>query len=257
MRLSCLISLFWVSSWLCSGLAVAQSAHGTDEQARTHFESGRLYFERGEYESALREFEAAYALSHRPGLLYNIMLTNERLGRYDEATARLEQYLRDDSSIEASQRSMLEIRLENLRARALRESEAEQSSPPLEPPSEREDGGLSTLGIVGISALGAGAASMIAFAISGGMALGEDSTLAERCGENAGRTCTEDDVSSLRAMTMAADVTLTVGLVLAAAGATLLVIDVVGAGSQGEEGVSIMPLMGPHVAGGMFGGRFQ
>jgi tetratricopeptide (TPR) repeat protein len=260
MRLSCLFILsFWISSWLCSGSAAAQDVHDTDDQARTHFQSGRLYFERGEYEDALREFEAAYALSNRPGLLYNIVLSNERLGRYAEAATRLDQYLRDDSTIEAAQRSLLEARLENLRARASRESEpAPSPTPPSEAQPERDEArGLSTLGVAGVSTLGVGAASLIAFAISGGLALGEDSALAERCGENAGRTCTEEDVSSLRAMTMTADITLAAGLVLAAAGATLLVIDVAGVGSQREEAVAITPLLGPHVAGCMLGGRFQ
>ncbi|AKF03580.1 hypothetical protein DB32_000729 [Sandaracinus amylolyticus] len=237
---------------------IAASAHAqtpADEQARTHFESGRLYFERGEYDAALREFEAAYELSHRTQLLYNIYLTLERLGRPGDAADRLEAFVAASTELDAEARANFETRIANLRERAAelaREDEAraarERETTPITPPP---DEGIGTLGVIGIAGLAAGGASLLVFAITGGLAAAEDSSLADSCGENAGRTCTEDDVSTLRTLTTTADVTLAIGLVLAAAGGTLLAIDLA---TTEEAPVAIAPMIGPSVAGVQIGG---
>ncbi|MDQ3036878.1 MAG: hypothetical protein M3Y87_31080 [Myxococcota bacterium] len=235
--------------------AGAQEPTLQDEQARTHFQSGRLYFDRAQYDDALREFEAAYDLSHRAALLYNIYLTYERLGRYGQAADRLEQFLRDDPSIEDDQRATYEARIANLRERATAAAAPTPMPEPQPEPAPVDEGGLSPLGIAGIATLGAGAASLIVFAITGGMALGEDASLADRCGASAGRTCTEEDVSGLRTLTTVADVTWVAGLVLAAAGATLLAIDLTSDRSGETARISVAPMMGPGFAGAMIGGR--
>lgn len=235
--------------------ALAQAPTPTDQQARTHFESGRLYFERGQYEAALREFEAAYELSHRAALLYNIVLTNERLARYGEAADRLEQYLREDTSIDAEQRETLTARVGSLRERAERAAAASTPVQAPEPVAPAGPGGLGPLGIAGIGALAAGGASLVVFAIAGGLALDEDAALADRCGENVGSTCTEDEVSSLRTLAAVADATLAIGLVLAAAGATMLAIDLSSGGEPRTERISVAPMLGPSVAGIVVGGR--
>lgn len=224
-----------------------------DEQARTHFQSGRLYFDRAQYDDALREFEAAYELSHRAGLLYNIYLTYERLGRYGEAADRLEQYLRDDPTVADEQRATYTARIANLRERVV--TDAPLDPVPTAPVEPADEGGLTALGIAGVVTLGAGAASLIVFAIAGGMALGEDASLADRCGANAGRTCTEEDVSSLRTMTTVADVTWIAGLGLAAAGATLLAIDLTRDRSSETTRISLAPMIGLGIAGATIGGR--
>ncbi|UJR83949.1 hypothetical protein [Sandaracinus amylolyticus] len=232
----------------------ARAQTPSDEQARTHFESGRLYFERGEYDAALREFEAAYELSHRTQLLYNIYLTLERLGRPGDAADRLEAFVAASPELDDEARANFETRIANLRARAAelaREEEAraarEREATPVAPPEE----GIGTLGMIGIGGLAAGGASLLAFAITGGLAAAEDSSLADSCGENAGRTCTEDDVSTLRTLTTTADVTLAIGLVLAAAGGTLLAIDLA---TTEQAPVAIAPMIGPSVAGVQIGG---
>ena len=239
-----------------SGSALAQEPTAQDEQARTHFQSGRLYFDRAQYDDALREFEAAYELSHRAGLLYNIYLTYERLGRYGEAADRLEQFLRDDPTIEDEQRATYEARIANLRERVATDAPPDPiQTTPTAPVQPADDGGLTALGIAGVVTLGAGAASLIVFAITGGMALGEDASLADRCGANAGRTCTEEDVSGLRTLTTVADVTWVAGLVLAAVGGTLLAIDLTSDRSRETARISLAPMMGPGIAGVSVGGR--
>jgi len=99
---------------LSSAPVLAQS--DTEEQARVHYESGRLHYESGEYEQALGEFEAAYRLSSRPALLYNLYLAHQNLGHLTEAADSLERYLAE-GEIEQADRPQLEARLANLRRR--------------------------------------------------------------------------------------------------------------------------------------------
>ena len=235
-----------------AGAQEAEAAPG-DDAARTHFESGRLHFERDEYTTALNEFEEAYELSGRVGLLYNIYLTLERLGRVGEAADRLEQFLRDDPSIEADRRTNLESRVIHLRARAAEEAAA--AAREAEPPAS-SGGGLGPLGTAGIVTLAAGGASLIVFAIAGPLALTEDAAVSERCGETAGRFCTEEDVSTLRTLVALSDATMAIGLVLAAAGGTMLAIDLaMGSSSSSEDrAVSLLPMLGPDHAGLVIGG---
>lgn len=204
--------------------AVAQDA---DERARTHFESGRLHFDEGNYEAALSEFSAAYDLSHRDQLLFNLYLVQERLGHLEEAAAHLERYLATDV-VPDDERETLTRRLEHLRGRL-----ADEDTPPPTPtPATQPEHPLLIPGIV---TLGVGAAGLVVFGILGGLALGEDARLAEACGADAGRTCSDADVSGLRDLSVGADVSLTIGLVAAAAGAVLLIIDAVSSSSPSED----------------------
>src|SRR5260370_20036839 len=77
MRLLCLASL------LVPALALAQPppppaapAAAPDpkdvELAKAHFATGQIYYERGRFPDAAREFEEAYRLSGRAELLYNM-----------------------------------------------------------------------------------------------------------------------------------------------------------------------------------------
>jgi tetratricopeptide (TPR) repeat protein len=70
-----------------------QSSDQLDEAARLTFESARQAFVAGEYERALGLFRQAYQLSNRPGLLYNIAQTLDRLRRDAEALEAFQQFL--------------------------------------------------------------------------------------------------------------------------------------------------------------------
>src|SRR5688572_6154877 len=76
---------------IAAGPASAQQSQ--DERARFHFEVGRTYFDEGNYERAVEEWQRSYELSQRPELLLNIVTTLERLGRYGDAADGLERYL--------------------------------------------------------------------------------------------------------------------------------------------------------------------
>src|SRR6187401_2369711 len=62
---------------LCLVTIHANSAHAADagadvELAKAHFATGQIYYERGRFPDAAREFEEAYRLSGKAALLYNM-----------------------------------------------------------------------------------------------------------------------------------------------------------------------------------------
>ncbi|HZS39646.1 MAG TPA: tetratricopeptide repeat protein, partial [Polyangia bacterium] len=63
------------------------------EAAKAHFAAGKQAFERGEYETALAEFQQANAIAPAPSLLYNMGKTYEALGRYKDAAFAFDRYL--------------------------------------------------------------------------------------------------------------------------------------------------------------------
>jgi hypothetical protein len=76
-----------------AGTAAAQSPPDADAEARQRFGHGQDLYALGQYRDALAEFTAAYELSHRPLLLFN-MAECERLdGDLDRARADYQRYL--------------------------------------------------------------------------------------------------------------------------------------------------------------------
>jgi tetratricopeptide (TPR) repeat protein len=86
------------ASTLCCVLSMAASSHAqssgtaTDEIARSHAENGGRYFHLGRYADAAREFQAAYELSLRPELLFNLARALENAGRDREALDAYERF---------------------------------------------------------------------------------------------------------------------------------------------------------------------
>lgn len=216
-----------------------------DQQARAHFQSGTLYFDRGEYEDAAREFEAAYELSGRSALLYNIYLARERLGDFERAADTLAKFLEDAD--EVSNRDSLEARLERLRER-VREDRASEPPEPEAQGAPEGDAGGELLPLPAWIAFGVGAAGLVTFAVAGGMALGEDSDLAGSCGADAGRTCTAAQVKRLDRLTTTADVGLALGLAGAATGLLLMFI-LDADGDERSPSTAAAPWFGPDGAG--------
>ncbi|MFO0684562.1 MAG: hypothetical protein U0234_21080 [Sandaracinus sp.] len=216
--------------WLASPTAHAQSSpSAADERGQLHFQAGNDSYHRGDYESALREFRIALELSGRAELHFNLASCLERLDREQEAADELEAYLA--AAPEAPNRDALAERVTRLRARAAAHEATPPSDPPLAP-MEQEGAGSSSEGAVsptsaeapaaqphpvGWVVLGTGAASLIAFAVLGGLALAEDDALARECG----LACSPARVSTLETLDLGADVTLGVGLGLVTLGVVL------------------------------------
>ena len=89
-----------------------------DDEARFLFEAASRAFADARYGDALARFREAYALSHRPVLLFNIGQAADRLRLDTDALAAFEAYL--DALPEAPNRREVEVRVAALR-RALAE----------------------------------------------------------------------------------------------------------------------------------------
>ena len=61
--------------------------------AQELFARGENAYRLGDYDGAVRDWQAAYQLDPRPRILYNLSQAYERLGRLEEAAAALESYL--------------------------------------------------------------------------------------------------------------------------------------------------------------------
>jgi hypothetical protein len=239
---------------------VQAQAQSRDEQAKAHFQSGTLYFDRGEYEHAVREFRAAHELSGRHPLLYNLYLAHERLGEYAEAAATLERYL--DETGEHAQRETLESRLASLKRRAEQQAAGDEPDAPLDGAPEADVEGQPAeaapsraMPLPAWVAFGVGAAGLATFAVAGGLALAEDRSLAGSCGADAGRTCTGDDLARLNRRTTAADVGLGLGVAGAVTGLVLWLV-LRDRPSERERDTAWGPWLPPGGAGISAQGRF-
>lgn len=63
-----------------------------DERAHTLYMNGERLYSEGRYEEAVVAFQAAYDLSQRPLLLFNLANAYERLGQLDDAVDALNRY---------------------------------------------------------------------------------------------------------------------------------------------------------------------
>jgi tetratricopeptide (TPR) repeat protein len=74
-------------------VASAQPTAGDRAKAASHFKQGQLYFKDADYDRALAEYEAAYALSPEPLLIFNIALCHDRAQRPEKALENFRRYL--------------------------------------------------------------------------------------------------------------------------------------------------------------------
>jgi tetratricopeptide (TPR) repeat protein len=94
---------------------VAFAADDADmSEARALFLAGRVAFDEGRFETAIKYFEASYEQSKRPALLYNIGQCFDRLQRAAQALAAFERYLA--LAPDADNRALVEARVQVLRA---------------------------------------------------------------------------------------------------------------------------------------------
>jgi hypothetical protein len=67
-------------------------------EARLHFQQGVALYRDQNFDAALAEFQAAYAISAEPLVHYNLGLTHKALFRYGEAIDALERYLSESAA---------------------------------------------------------------------------------------------------------------------------------------------------------------
>ena len=101
---------------LVSCVLLASVAHADDrETARIHFQAAHAAERRGDWTTAIDEYERAYRLAPHPSVLFNMAAAYEKLSRFHKAAELLQQYLRDTPG--AEDRTTVEARIEALRDR--------------------------------------------------------------------------------------------------------------------------------------------
>jgi hypothetical protein len=120
-------------TWLVVQLAVSGTGHAQAPDARELSARAIEHFHKLEYEQALTDFTASYALNQLPELLYNIAQTQRLLGHCDEARVQYRQYLA--LAPRGRLRRAAEAHLANAAACHEREADAAAASPEPQPPS--------------------------------------------------------------------------------------------------------------------------
>jgi tetratricopeptide (TPR) repeat protein len=98
------VALFGVASLAASprgwaqegGAAAATTDDEKDRRAKDLYEQGNTHYDLAEYDQAIDLFKQAYALSHRPTLLYNIAQAYRLKGDCEQALQVYRNYLRVD-----------------------------------------------------------------------------------------------------------------------------------------------------------------
>ena len=127
-RRGALAALLVAATLAVGAPAEAQSEEPPPEEARVHFQLGRVNYDAGRFEDAAREFWRAWELSERPLLLYNVFLARRDMGDLEGAAEALSMYLeRSGEELEGNQRLRLTRTLETLEARLEREAAGAES----------------------------------------------------------------------------------------------------------------------------------
>jgi tetratricopeptide (TPR) repeat protein len=82
------------------------------EEARLHYEVGRIAYEKEQWNEALAEFKKAYTIAPIPDLLYNIGRCQEHLGQLSAAVVTYRQFLA--ARPDAQERAELEMHIKDL-----------------------------------------------------------------------------------------------------------------------------------------------
>lgn len=201
------------------------------EAAKAHFAAGSAYYEQADYTDAVKEFNEAYRLSKRTDLLYNIAVCYERLNDYDNAIATLRRYLTEKPN--APDRVTIESRIQNLqKAKEAQPAPGQPAPKPVTapvssvgatpPPSERPARWW-------LSGTAVGAAGVAVLAASLGTGLAAHSLYEDLSSKCQNQSCPpdrtlENEQKKGRALAVASDVLLGVGVAAVATGVVLLIV---------------------------------
>ncbi|MEM6959162.1 MAG: tetratricopeptide repeat protein [Myxococcota bacterium] len=118
---SVVLSLFF--TLLAAALPSSADAQRSRNErlGRAAFERGRIAYDAGDYDEALRAFRQAYVMTQRPQLLYNIGLAQDRLRMDHDALVSFESYL--ENVPDTPYREQVESRITALRAAEARRAD--------------------------------------------------------------------------------------------------------------------------------------
>jgi tetratricopeptide (TPR) repeat protein len=195
-----------------------------DTEARQHFEFGRTFYDSGRFQQAAEEFEAAYKLSNRPQLLYNVYVAKRDAGELPKAIEALRAYL--DKVPDAPDRVNLKARLESLEAQQQRQDAQEARIAEAQAAQQKQPAPQRTRierkrSVVPYVLLGTGGALLLGSVATGVIALKGAKDLDDRCGGNNCPSTEEDKVNSTKTLAITTDVLWAVGGAAAVTGMVL------------------------------------
>jgi tetratricopeptide (TPR) repeat protein len=188
-----------IAALLMSAPAAADDA---EDKARSHFRLGRAHYDNGDFVKAAAEFEAAFAASQKPALLYNVYLAYRDANDTANAARALREYLTKEKEVE--NRQQLEAKLRALEAALAAETAAAptpaapvasqpvepspaQASPPEPEPATAADfeataeGGGEGVPVLPIVLMAGGGAMVVTSLITGAMASSAQGELEDGC----------------------------------------------------------------------------
>lgn len=230
---------------LCLAACPQWSAHAQqsadDEEARVHFRLGTAYYESGRFAQAATEYQKAYDLSQRPGLLFNIFLAQRDAGEIAEAAKALRMFLELDP--DAPDKEKLQARLATLeKMLASQSSEPEPAEEPTETPpgpapepqaqpetdaqaqtepepAAKVDDGP---GLVPWVVIGGGGALIAGGVVSGLLARADEQALEDACPDGRCSAADLEKADSGKTKALVADILMGAGIATAAVGVVFL-----------------------------------
>jgi tetratricopeptide (TPR) repeat protein len=263
-RLSALVLALLVFGGLTAlggGARADQNKDADIEAAKTFFQAGKQYYDRGHYNEAITQFREAYRLSNASALLYNISQAYERMGDLPRAREYLQKYI-DSGQTEPGELPALQDKLRTLDKRIADQNASRLPPPtvvtPVAPPQpapivdHEAPRPYKTWKWI---AVGTGGAALIAAALFAADMNKQAKTL-----EDAAKTGSMAYVGDLPAAYSAGqrDSALAIGFGIggAAIGATAIVLFVLDGRAPEPRPQAIAPLVGPGLAGATAAWRF-
>lgn len=127
-RFLAILAVFAVIATLAPRTASAQAESEARTQAAGHVRQGQAFFQRGDFDRALTEYQTALDLSAEPLLIFNIALCHDRAYRPEEALKMFQRYLElaPDGSVAEEARSDV-ARLTPIVEKIVADRQAEQA----------------------------------------------------------------------------------------------------------------------------------
>ena len=217
-----------------------------DAAARDHFEAGRAYFARAQYDDASREFAEAYRLSQRLTLLLNLARALEAANRDEEAVASLDEWLAKSPSDDPMRAEVLdrrtrlanEVEARRAAAASVSTSASVEATPP--PPQRSR-----ALFYTGLGTLGLGV-------VAGGIAIGTGvaahnihQDLESRCPAGNCPPGSQSDIDRGTALSRASTAMTFIGVAAAGTGLVLVLIG----RKRHDDAPAVTPVVGPRTVG--------
>jgi tetratricopeptide (TPR) repeat protein len=207
----------------------ARADDAADELARRHFDSGTAYLEESDYDDALKAFQKAYDLSHRPEILLNIATVQERKGDLPAAIAALQAYL--EAAPQSERAETTRLRIQNLQKRL--DEAPPPAAAPLPPPPPPPSTATTAAPVPTVApppppatasnrtpsyiAFGVAGASVVTAVVTGIVANGEYQDAKDTCSPN----CPDSRLSKGKSFALVSTIATGVAVVGAGVGLTL------------------------------------